>query len=257
MEKTEINELVAFILSSGNEILKKQGAIEDIGVKKQYLTEEDIRIEKGLKSIIDGLSGDHQFYSEEENDTFVASSSVWIVDPISGTKLFIEGRPHYAIVLAHMSEGIVDLAIVYDPSDDSLYQSDGSGAYLNGNRILMQNGGGRNKIVFAPSYGWADTGKRDELKRLLERDYEVFPSQGSMALNYCLVARGEFDGVVSLTKDAFTEFAGLFIANQSGAIATNIDRETTVHPSDRVFVCASNRMIYEELMDKTRLVVCD
>lgn len=255
MEIAEIQKLVTFIIDSGKEILQKQGTIKDIGVKKKYLTKEDIKIERGIKKIIEGFVGDHQFFSEEENDTFVEGKSVWIADPISGTKLFLEGKPHYAIVVAHMSEGIVDFAIVYDPIDDALYQSDITGTFLNGNPLKTINGDIGKKVIFAPSYGWLDTDKRDQLKDSLEKQYQVFPSQGSMTLNYCLVAKGDFDGVVSLTKDAFPEFAGLFIANQSGAIATNIRKKSAIHPNDRVFVSAKNDLLYEELLEKTHSVV--
>jgi fructose-1,6-bisphosphatase/inositol monophosphatase family enzyme len=76
-----------------------------------------------------------------------------------------------------------------------------------------------------------------------------------MALNYCLVAKGDFEGVVSLTKDAFPEFAGLHIANRSGAVATNILGDENIAPDDRVFICGSNKEIYNQLLAKTKSVL--
>lgn len=54
-----------------------------------------------------------------------------------------------------------------------------------------------------------------------------------------MAAEGLFDGVVSLTKDAFPEFAGCFIANEAGLTATNVRGEKNISPDDRIFVCGN------------------
>ena len=89
-----------------------------------------------------------------------------------------------------------------------------------------------------------------KLEQRLKEYYEVFPSQGSFAINYCFATEGQFAGVVSLTKDAFPEFAGLFIANEAGLNATNIKGEKDISPNDRVFVCGD-----EEDYDKLIQIV--
>ncbi len=91
MDEKIKQELIEFMIVSGKRLLKEQGTLPDIGVKKQYLTEEDICIERGIKDIVCKMSGKQEFFAEEENDNFVNGNSVWIVDPISGTKIFIGG----------------------------------------------------------------------------------------------------------------------------------------------------------------------
>ena len=90
----------------------------------------------------------------------------------------------------------------------------------------------------------------ERIEQRLKEYYEVFPSQGSFAINYCFATEGQFAGVVSLTKDAFPEFAGLFIANEAGLNATNIKGEKDISPNDRVFVCGD-----EEDYDKLIQIV--
>ena len=99
MEKV-CREIIDFIVSSGKRIAKRAGNIEDIGVKKQYLTEEDLAIERGMKEIIKKHCPTHEFFAEEEHDSFPENEDVWIADPISGTISLIEGLPYYAIVVA-------------------------------------------------------------------------------------------------------------------------------------------------------------
>ena len=253
MKKADINKLIGFIVSSGKEIVSKAGTINDKGIKKQFLTEEDLRIERGIKEIIGKLPGQHYFYAEEENNQFIDADSVWIVDPISGTKLFIEGKPHYAIVVSHLSNGRVDLVIVYDPTVDELFMGNSEGAFLNGKKLVAKETQSK-KIIFAPSYGWKDLDQIEKLKEKLESKYEVYPSQGSLAINYCLVVKGLFNGVVSLTKDAFPEFAGLFIANKSGLKATNLKGHKDIVPDDRVFICGTLQN-YNDLLNLTKEVI--
>jgi len=229
--------LINLIINSGKSLLKEAGSINDIGIKKKYLTQEDLNIERGIKTIVQQISGQTSFYAEEENDIYKLNEDIWVCDPISGTKLFIEGLPHYTIVASHLTKGVVDFAVVYDPSTNNLFTADQTGAYLNNKKIKYKTTNSR-KIIFAPTgSGAIDINTVSSIQNNLSKRFEVFTSQGSFALNYCLVAIGKFDGVVSITKDSYPEFAGCFIANKSGCIATNIDEEKNIKPIDRKFIC--------------------
>jgi myo-inositol-1(or 4)-monophosphatase len=254
MKETEITKLISFVKSSGKRLYAKQGKERDIGIRKKYLTKEDLRIERELKELVSDFEGEQSFYSEEENDEFIFGKSVWIADPISGTRFFIEGEKNYAIVIAHLRNGSVDFGLVYNPKDDNLYHADNSGAYLNGELLKLSSSPGGKRIKFAPSSGWKDLNIRNELRSKLAERYELFPREGSMAYDYCSVASGRFDGLVSLTKDAFSEFAGCYIVNKAGLKATNIEGNTDISPKDRVFVCGTS-INYDDLFHITKSVV--
>jgi len=119
----------------------------------------------------------------------------------------------------------------------------------------------KKRIIYAPcydtshTYTWTDEQVKNLEKKLSEK-FQVFPPQGSFAYNYCLVAEGEFDGVVSLTKDAFPEFAGCYIANKAGYIATNIKGEKVISHTDRIFVCGDAEN-HAELLAITRSIICE
>ncbi len=107
-------KVVEFVKNAGERLRGKAGTIPDIGVRKAYLTEEDLRIEREFGEIIKTFGPDHNLYAEEEHDVFKTSDNVWVMDPISGTSTFIRGLPHYGIVVAHIQKGETKLAIVYD-----------------------------------------------------------------------------------------------------------------------------------------------
>ncbi len=253
MTTAKAQPLIDYMVAAGRALLLRAGHITDIGVKKQFLTEEDLRIERDIKSIIASFPEPGLFYAEEENDTFVDASSLWVVDPISGTKLFIEGQSHYAIVASHLTGGQADFAAVYDPSADRLYTADRDGLRINGQPPSPAATPGQS-IIFAPSYASPYGDKEQALRQRLEAHYTLVPSQGSFALNYCLVAEGRFGGLVSLTKDAFPEFAGCFIAHKAGLRATNLQGESCISPYDRAFVCGT-QALYDDLLRITREVI--
>lgn len=239
--------VIDYIVSAGKRILPKSGIIKDIGVLKSNLTEEDIAIEKGFEDLIKQYSDDHVLFAEEENNIFKQSDDVWTLDPISGTHNLIRGLPHYAIVATHLHKNEAVFATVYDPSVDELFTAykDG-GAFLNNSPIkVKQVGGDKINILFNYSMSWKDTGKAKEIWIKLF-DFKTYRNTNSFAINYCYVAAGRFDGVVALSKDAFPEYAGGLIIKEAGGIFTNLNKESTIKPDDRVFV-GGNSLAYGRL----------
>lgn len=232
------DRIIECILSSGRRLTERTGKIADIGITKKDLTEEDIRIERDLKAIIEPLGEAHSVFAEEENDNYAATDHVWVIDPISGTSTFINGLPHYGIVLTHIYKGESQFAVVYDPSVNELFTAyRGEGAFLNGEKIEVRTQPS-NKVILAISSAWHDPEKAEKTKELLS-GYDLTDSLGSMAVNYCQVACGRYDGLVSMTKDAFPDFAGCLIVNEAGGKATNFEGDINIRPSDRTFIAGT------------------
>lgn len=94
-----------YLQTAGKSLLEKAGKVKDIGITKEFLTEEDLAIELELKKIIAEIDPAGVLYAEEAHDVYVASESVWAVDPISGTEAFIKGLPHFAGALILQEAG--------------------------------------------------------------------------------------------------------------------------------------------------------
>lgn len=234
---TLYKKIIEQVVSSGKRIREKSGKIKDIGITKNNLTEEDIRIERELKQIIKEFNPKHEFYAEEENENFLDADDVWAVDPISGTRVFINGLPHYGIVAAHIHNHEVQFAVVYDPSMDDLYTAyKNKGAYLNRQKISLKKvSSGSPKIIFNLSLGWKDTTTARKIFYALS-EFELYRVFGSHAVNDSLVACGKYNGVVCLAKDSFPYFASSLIIREAGGVFTNINGDKNIKPSDRVFI---------------------
>ena len=240
-------KIIKQIVSDGKRIRKKSGIIQDIGIKKQYLTEEDIKIERGLERTIKDFDSRQELYAEEEHNNFLDMEDVWVIDPISGTRPFINGLPHYGIVAAHVHNREVQFSVVYDPSMDDLYTAyKNKGAYLNGKKISMKETvSGTPKIIFNLSINWANMESARKIFYELS-NFDLYRVPGSFAVNDSLVACGKYDGVVSLNKDSFPCFASSLIIREAGGIFTNIDGDKNINPDDRVFV-GGDRNTYQKL----------
>ncbi len=242
----QYQKIIDYILIAGKRIKAKAGEIDDIGVTKKYLTEEDLKIERDLKEIIESFGSEHKIYAEEENHMFETAENVWAIDPISGTSTFIAGLPHYAIVVSHLHNGEIVFAAVYDPSVDELFVVEkGKGIYCNGKRAKMIKNEKMRVIV-----GVACPTVEEEnnfLKRLLNKNMKIYRNRNSYALNYCWVALGRYTGFVSVSHDAFPEFAGKLFVEESGGKFANKDGGG-VNIEDRYFV-GGNLETYELLKD--------
>lgn len=234
-------KILDFMITSGKRLVTKSGKIQDIGIAKMHLTEEDIAIERGFKEIISVFGSNHVLYAEEENTTFPDSESVWVADPISSTATFIAGLPHYAIVISHLVKGKAVFAAVYDPSVDEMFTAyAGKGSFLNSEKIKIDES--KKSILFFPSREWRKPEVTDVIKNSLS-DYKIEDVRYSVGIICCEVARGNSGGLILLAKDSFPQFAGGLILREAGGFFTNIKGDSDIKSDDRIFV-GGNRDVY-------------
>ncbi|MDP7115967.1 MAG: inositol monophosphatase, partial [Candidatus Woesearchaeota archaeon] len=236
--KKVYDEIVKFMITSGKRIVKRAGKIKDIGVAKKDLTEEDLAIERGLKEIIQKHYPSHQFFAEEEHDSLPKGDDIWIADPISGTRAFLDGLPHYGIVIAYAKNKVVQFSAVYDPSVDELFIAfKGEGAFLNGKKISVSDKK-KPKVIFNLSKAWKDGKSSKKMTAELEK-FTLIRNRNSHAVNMGYVACGRVDGIVSFCKDSFPSFAGSLLIQEAGGVFTNDKGDSYLHYEDRVFIGGS------------------
>jgi len=86
--------------------------------------------------IVTGLAREfpnHAILSEEEPDNLARlnESHVWMVDPMDGTREFIDHRDEFAVQIGLVVDGTPVVGVVYQPTADKLYYgAEGLGAFL-------------------------------------------------------------------------------------------------------------------------------
>jgi myo-inositol-1(or 4)-monophosphatase len=108
--------------------------------KNNPVTSADLAANRKIRETIHGRFPQDGWLSEEDKDNSdrLNVSRVWIVDPIDGTKEFIEGVPQFAVSIALVVDGRPAVAMVYNPALEECYKATaGQGACLNGERIRV------------------------------------------------------------------------------------------------------------------------
>ncbi|MEK9967661.1 MAG: 3'(2'),5'-bisphosphate nucleotidase CysQ [Ferrovibrio sp.] len=212
------------------------------------VSEADIAVDALLKERLCGARPDYGWLSEESG---LAGQSVtrWIVDPIDGTRAFIDGKPEFTICVALRHDGAPVLAAIYNPASEEMFDATaGGGARLNGKPIQASGHASLMEARFLASrrtferHGWlARTAKAD------------FAYRNSIAYRMALVAAGKFDVAISLTEKSDWDVvaADLLVREAGGRVATADGAPLTYasekhrHPS----VIATGAYVFDDVVD--------
>jgi fructose-1,6-bisphosphatase/inositol monophosphatase family enzyme len=99
------------------------------------VTEADIGVDTFLRIRLSVLMPEAAWLSEETVDDELRLSRrfVWVVDPIDGTRAFMNGSPDWAVCVALLDEGKPILGVVHAPACNATYTALlGGGAQRNG-----------------------------------------------------------------------------------------------------------------------------
>ncbi len=106
------------------------------------VTAADLAVNEVLEDILRSARPDYGWLSEEsaEDPNRLTSEYCFIVDPIDGTRSFINGEKTWSHSMAVAKNGEVVAGAVIVPMRDQLYTaSQGTGAHLNGQVISVAN----------------------------------------------------------------------------------------------------------------------
>ena len=184
------------------------------------VTEADLAIDKMLHTDLRAARPDYGWLSEEtEDDTArLKHDHVFIIDPIDGTRAFIEGSKTFAHSLAIAHKGQVTAAVVFLPMLDKLYVAASTmPASLNGRPISpSQPKPDQTPTVLATKCNF----EPDRWKNGAP-PYERH-MRASLAYRLCLVAEGRFDAMLTLRPTWEWDIAaGSLIAQKAGAVVTD------------------------------------
>src|SRR3984885_13187554 len=102
------------------------------------VTEADVRAEEVIKGILGERFPGYGFYGEETGKHSMGAESVWLVDPIDGTKSFVRDCPFFSTQIALMRAGKVVMGVSSAPAYDELaWAETGGGAFMNDRSIRV------------------------------------------------------------------------------------------------------------------------
>jgi len=218
------------------------------------VTEADLAVDEMLKEHLLRARPDYGWLSEETEDNAARLSkrSVFIIDPIDGTRAFVSGQDTFSHSLAVCVEGKITEAAVFLPERDLMYCATAQGgAFLNGKPVTCSP---------RPEIEGADVlvAKPQLAPDLWPRGVPPITRhlRPSLAYRMCLVAEGRFDAMVTL-RDAWEWdiAAGDLICREAGALVTDRFAEPLCFNGPRAQtagVLAANPVLHAEFMDHLR-----
>lgn len=176
----------------------------------------DLEVNEALCALLCQARPDYGWLSEESTDSAgrQATATQFILDPIDGTRAFLEGDTAFAHALAVVQDGTVRAGVVFLPAQDRLYTATAHGpALLNGAPIQAS-------ACASATHARVLTAKASLAPELwpggvpeLERHF-----RSSLAWRLCLVAEGAFDAMITLRPAWEWDIAaGALIASRAGA----------------------------------------
>ncbi|MGV8953590.1 MAG: 3'(2'),5'-bisphosphate nucleotidase CysQ [Cypionkella sp.] len=157
------------------------------------VSEADIVVDRYLASALLAARPDYGWLSEEtvDNPSRLSCSRVFVVDPIDGTRGFINGEDSWTVCLAVVENGVPIAGVVYAPARDEMYDAvKGGGARLNGAPLVRRRRAGSAPLIPAP-------GAVHHEMQAAGLDYVRGPAYPSLAYRLVQVATGKLDAAVS------------------------------------------------------------
>ena len=194
------------------------------------LTEADLSLQQRLTSALTEINPDIPVLGEEMSAEVQqamlddAGKGVWCLDPLDGTRNFACGFPVFAISLALIRHGQVELGLIYDPlRRESFSAAKGQGAWLNGQPLSA-----RIETPLASALALIDFKRLPvELAQRLVTS-APYPSQrsiGSGALDWCWLAAGRVQVYLHGRQHLWDYAAGQLILAEAGGQAVTLQGE--------------------------------
>lgn len=190
----------------------------------QVVTEADIAIDRFLhRELLRDHSTDGWLSEETEDDRLrLERPRVWVVDPIDGTRSFVEGKPEFTISVALLVQNQPELGFVLNPATGELFEARcGAGARLNGRALKASDA---STLAGARIVASKFESRRRNFTAFLPR--AELNSIGSLAYKLALVAAGRYDGYVSWRRSHDWDIAAAaLLLVEAGATLTDADGE--------------------------------
>lgn len=184
------------------------------------VSKADMETDRFLREQLMAERPGYGWLSEETDDDQdrLSRERIFVVDPIDGTRGFLDGDPNWCVSAAIVEAGRPQIAVLVCPAlGRTLSARAGAGAYLNGERLNPQ-----------PTNEVRTVTASKRLNGLLADRYGdrfgIHPFIPSLAYRIALIATGEIDGAFAHSGSHEWDLAAAdLILSEAGGMLTNAD----------------------------------
>jgi myo-inositol-1(or 4)-monophosphatase len=222
--------------------------------KDNPVTEADMEANRTIHDIVLGAFPDDGWLSEETRDSAerLSKRRVWIVDPLDGTKEFINHIPEFCVCVGLVEDGIPVVGVECNPVRDELFAAArGGGTTLNGEPVRVSSQADLATARMLTSRSEVDRGEWKEFESELQLELT-----GSVAYKLALIAAGQADATFSLTpKNEWDVCAGAALISEAGGRFTDrFGQPRTFNQKETRLsgIIACNGQLYEPIAELLR-----
>jgi myo-inositol-1(or 4)-monophosphatase len=214
------------------------------------VTKADLEANACIRAAVQAAFPADGWLSEETADSTerLACRRAWVVDPLDGTKEFIQHIPEFCVCIALVEDGRPVVAAEYNPAADRLYVAvRGAGTTVNGQTARVS---ATVRVADAVVLASRSEDKRGEWDPFKNRVHVQLT--GSVAFKLAELATGAGDATFTLTpKNEWDICAGTLLVEEAGGRVTDLEGRPLVfnQPSPlRPGMIASNGVLHDGLL---------
>ena len=198
------------------------GAIEtEYKIGHDPVTEADRALDAVLRQYL--LREGEGWLSEESVDDVsrLSKSRVWVVDPLDGTREFVQGIPEFCVSIGFVEDGRPVAGGICNPAtNETVIGAMDMGVLYNGKPASPSQ---RTTLKGSLILASRSEVKRGEWQQFLSSDYQIRP-MGSVAYKLALVSAGLADITFTLTpKNEWDVAAGAALVASSGGFVSTLE----------------------------------
>lgn len=194
--------------------------------QNDFFCEVDTKAEQAIINTIRKSYPDHGIIAEESGMQNEDAESVWIIDPLDGTRNYLHGFPFYSVSIALRIKNRIEHAVVYDPLRHECFSaSRGRGARLNDRRLRVS----KQTLLSASMLATNLPARNETLAKRYFPTFETMFGQcagirgtGSAALDLAYVASGRLDGCWEFGLKPWDIAAGSLLIQEAGGLISDL-----------------------------------
>ncbi len=204
------------------------------------VTDIDEEMEDALRATLSRLYPAAHFVGEESVardpsvlDALEGEGAFWIVDPIDGTRSFVNGSDEFGVIVALVENGETVMGWIYGMADRATMTAErGAGVHWRGGALEALTAFAEREYERPRgmrSVGWLKEPWREAILDNLASDFDSAASRCS-AYSYVKMARGEVDFRLSSSIHPWDHAAGALIVSELGGAVRWLDTGDPYRP---------------------------
>lgn len=220
-----------------------------------FFTAADLAAESAVLAILKRAFPAYNIMSEEHGHIDRRSAHTLVVDPLDGTNNFVLGIPNFSTSIALFHGTKVTHAAIYQPIlRETFYAERGRGAYCNGRRLRVNNEHrvGHGTVAYSCPYSTSAVRELKFWRAFLGLGVKRVLSTWSPSVDFCLLAQGKLEAVVSDRNELYDFAAGKLMALEAGVRCTDFSGRKISDDHVPTFVASNGPAIHRALITALR-----